>query len=670
MIADDSYYITPHEAALAVVATAMKKARLQLDTLIVNSILGGMLFSSGGILCIAVHSDNPVMWENNPGIPDFFSGIVYGIGLFYVVIMGADLYNSNILFFSVGVLRRAVSVYDLLVSWSISLIGNIAGSLFVSYVFCHLSGVSSSSLWKVGSRKLVEDKASFTFVQTLLKGMAGNFFVCLAIYLQLMAKPLHVKLIALIAPVFTFVSCGFTHAVADMALSYIGMLNGADVSVGKYIWKLLIPAAVGNAIGGVFFCLVVPFYLHLVVVERDRKRLSLPEYDARDEQPELNVDSRVVRIPPVEEAEEEDGDLSEKRDINDVDSLRSSSNDLHEISPHDTSSARSSLPPPLSPIATVTSDGTGSTDSGLRSPHPYTVSNNGSDNTHIPSISRTSTIRSNFSIYSTRSRKHHFTRSPPGVFPVRGMGEPLLKEKTIENPNYASEERPFEGMDARPESSDILRTLTHSLTRTKSRGSNRSAGRLSNLEQLTTRDDEENDNYNVLQDKPGAKLEKAITRLVDYHTPPKNSSDLPRTTQDTFPYNRPSLSPTYSEPGPRPKRHDSKLGELFKSVSRQLEPTKRAADADEIDKRLSHAGITSRAAMASNNVAGTTNYDTVDLKRPRGSFLAKRNSNQSAKNGRTLSHNSVTTNASKCLTSDQQDVERVPSNWDPSLQQQ
>lgn len=662
MIADDSYYITPHEAALAVVATAMKKARLQLDTLIVNSILGGMLFSSGGILCVAVHAENPVMWENNPGIPNFFSGIVFGIGLFYVVIMGADLYNSNILFFSVGVMRRAVSVYDLLVSWSISLIGNIAGSLFVSYVFCHLSGVSTSELWKVGSRQLVEDKASFTFVQTLLKGMAGNFFVCLAIYLQLMAKPLHVKLIVLVLPIFTFVSCGFTHTVADMALSYIGMLNGADVSVGKYIWKLLIPAAVGNAIGGLFFCLVVPFYLHLVVVERDRKRLSLPEYDARDEQPELNVDSRVVRIPPVEEEEEEDGDFSEKRDMEDVNSLQSNSNDAHEISPHYTPSLRSSASPPLSPTASISSDGTGSTSSG-RSPHPYTVSTNVSENGHIP-ISRTNTMRSNFSTYSTRSRKHHFTRSPPGVFPVRGMGEPLLKEKSIENPNYASEDRPFEGMDERPQNSDILHTLTHSLTRTKSKDSNRSAGRLSNLEQQNSTNLEENDIYNVLEDKPGAKLEKAITRLVDYKTPSKKYSELPRTTQDTFPYHRPSLIPTYSESGLRPnKSRDSRMGDLFRTISKQLEPTKPAADVDEINRRLSNVGITPRAVMASNDIAGTANYDTVDLKRPHGPSLSKRNSIQSVKIGRTLSHDSLA--ARKWFTVSQQDVERDHSNREP-----
>ncbi|KAG0656600.1 hypothetical protein C6P45_002639 [Maudiozyma exigua] len=128
---DDSNYLTPHEAALAVVATCMKKARLQLDTLIINSILGGVLFSSGSVLYVAIHSENLDLLSNNPGILNLIGGLTYSVGLFYVVILGAELFNSNILFFSVGLLRNAATIYDLLISWFFSWLGNIAGSLFV-----------------------------------------------------------------------------------------------------------------------------------------------------------------------------------------------------------------------------------------------------------------------------------------------------------------------------------------------------------------------------------------------------------------------------------------------------------------------------------------------------------------------------------------------------------
>lgn len=604
MVVDDAYYITPHEAALAAVATSMKKARLQFNTLVVNAILGGILFSSGSILCVAIHSENPGIEENNPGILNMMSGIAFGIGLFYVVIMGADLFNSNILFFSVGVLRRAVSVFDLLVSWTVCLFANLGGSLLVSYVFCHLSGVSSQPLWKTGSRALVEGKANFSFIETMLKAIVGNFLVCLAIYLQLLAKPIHVKFMVLVAPIFTFVACGFTHTVADMTLSFIGMLNGADVSVGKYIWKLLIPAVIGNIIGGFSFSLVVPFYLHLVVVERDRKRLSLPEYEARDEQPELNFDSRVVRITPhenraeeedAEEAEESEGDnldgLSEKRATDDS----FSNQDDENIDHANFQGSYASLPEESAPRAYTASD--------------------------VPSnlLTRFSTLKSNYSghsLISTRSRKRPILRSPPGVFPVRGMGEPLAREKTIENPYSVSARSSIDGFDSvEAKKIQIPRSLPIKRSQTEVPPASRA---------VNDRSDEvhEAGSYSAIDDRPGAKLERAITRLVERKPRErKSTAELPRTTQDTFPFNRPAAnSRTYSE------RPSSRSSSLFRTMSPQFIPRRHSENINDFNKELKQAGVSQKAAASSNSVAGIANYSPMDFPTPITAPLRKHNS--------------------------------------------
>lgn len=297
----DSDYLTTHEAALAVVATAMKKARLRLDTLVINSFVGGMVFTSGGMLHVIVQSNSPELFAQNPAMVQLLQGIVYPIALFYVVILGADLFNLNILFFSVGVARNAVSVLDLLISWLVSYAFNLVGNIFVCYIICNYSGVTKEALFVKGSQEIVMTKVGFSFVETLIKGMAGNFFVCLAIYLQLMCKPLHVKFLMMLLPIFTFVVMGFTHAVADMYMLVIGLINHAPVSVGKVVWKVFLPGALGNIIGGLFFGLLIPWYLHIVVVERDQRLLHLPRYELRDEQPELNQDSRVVRGHVIDE---------------------------------------------------------------------------------------------------------------------------------------------------------------------------------------------------------------------------------------------------------------------------------------------------------------------------------------------------------------------------------
>lgn len=488
MTVDDSTYITPHEAALAVVATAMKKARMQLDVLILNTVMAGILFSCGSILTVAVHSENPDTWNRNPGTFDFLSGIFYGTGLFYVVVLGADLYNSNILYFSVGLLRRSVTIYDLLISWFCSIIGNMSGCLLVSYVICHLSAASTSELWKVGSRKLVEGKAAFSFIQTMLKGIGGNFFVCLAIYLQLMAKPLHVRWILTVLPIFTFTACGFTHVVADMTLSFIGMLNGADVSVGKYIWKLLIPAAVGNILGGFFFSFTIPFCLHLLAVDRDKKRLNLPQYDERDEQPELNMDSRVVKVRP-------DGEKYDEEQAEEAEDLHEKS-DLKERPGHNSDDSYSS-----------SSETRSRSSSGASS---YSDRPQAFDGASLNSrLTRTSTNRSNWSYYSTKSGRPvcRVRRTPAGVFPVKGMGSPLSKESE-----------------------------SHALGRVASMPAAQRRSNKSSFMKIPHDEDDADSNYNVLDQRPGAKLEKAITRLVTRVPSSQTISALPRTTQEAFPY--------------------------------------------------------------------------------------------------------------------------------------
>ena len=369
---DDSYYLTTHETGLAVIATAMKKARLRLDTLILNSFIGGILFTSGGMLYVMVQANCPQLMETNPGLVQLLQGFAYPIGLFYVVIMGVDLFNANILYFSAGLCRGAVSVLDCFISWFVSWWINLVGTIFVAYIICNFSDVTRHPLYVKGSVDILVSKMEYSFVETFLKSIAGNFFAALAIYLQLMAKPLHVKFLMMLLPVLSFVSMGFTHSVADMYMVVVGLINGAPVSVGTVAWKLLLPGVLGNIIGGSFFGITI-WYLHIVVVERDQRKLNLPQYEIRDEQPELNIDSRVV--------------ANKRREIEEYEDL---DNSLLE---------------------------------GKLLPH-------GSRTDDVNTLDRAPSRHSVVSRLSTRTLNVR-TRSPKNVFPVYGMGPPLRRELSI-----------------------------------------------------------------------------------------------------------------------------------------------------------------------------------------------------------------------------------------------
>lgn len=396
---DDSLYISTYEAALAVVATSMKKARLSVDMLILNSFMGGLLFASGGMLHAALQANCPEIYKTDPGIITFLQGFLFPIGLFYVVVLGADLFNSNVLYFGVGVLRGAVSIVDLVISWTVSYAFNVVGNIFVCYVIVWFLHVGKEASFKETCISITMKKALFSFVETMIKSMAGNFFVCMGVYLQIMAKPLHVKFLMMALPVFTFVAIGFSHAIADMFLLIMGLISSAPISVGKVVWKIMLPEAIGNMIGGFFFALTVPWYSHLVSVESDQKKLRLPRFTMRDEQPELNSDSRVIR--QFEPEEDDEGAAEVASEKHDGEMLRHNSSYRSSAS-----SMVGYAPAPL-----------------------YNES-------IAPKRSRLSRTGTNVSV---GSRGPH-ARSPRNVFPVYGMGKPLERETSIASGVLANEE--------------------------------------------------------------------------------------------------------------------------------------------------------------------------------------------------------------------------------------
>lgn len=88
------------------------------------------------------------------------------------------------------------------------------------------------------------------------------------------------------------------------------------------------------------------------------------------------------------------------------------------------------------------------------------------------------------------------------------------------------------------------------------------------MENQSTYEKEANndDEYTVLEEKPGAKLERALTKLVEHRS--KTVGHLPRTTQDTFPYNKPGVL-AYNEADAGHLWHNKENG-LLKSLTKEF----------------------------------------------------------------------------------------------------
>lgn len=106
-----------------------KKSKMRLDKLWWNSVLAGPLLGFG---CAITLSTNAAPWyqDNAPGLIRTVAASFFPIGLILVVLTGADLYTSNVMFLPVAYLHRRASLLDIAKSWGISFFGNLAGMLF------------------------------------------------------------------------------------------------------------------------------------------------------------------------------------------------------------------------------------------------------------------------------------------------------------------------------------------------------------------------------------------------------------------------------------------------------------------------------------------------------------------------------------------------------------
>lgn len=147
--------------------------------------------------------------------------------------------------------------------WTVTFFGNLAGSLFVMGLIIGYGGVFDSAAYKAEVIKFATTKAvTPEWHMVFLRGIGANWLVCLACFLALSARELFSKVVAIWWPVFAFVCLGFDHVVANMFFIPAAIFQGAPgISVGYYIWKSMIPALIGNIIGGGLFVGVMYWYL-------------------------------------------------------------------------------------------------------------------------------------------------------------------------------------------------------------------------------------------------------------------------------------------------------------------------------------------------------------------------------------------------------------------------
>jgi formate/nitrite transporter len=256
---------SPAEVVETMGAACVVKTGLPWRKLLVSGFLAGAYIALGGLLAIVIGkgiAPTVVGDVRYSGLGRLLFAAVFPVGLMLVVVAGAELFTGNTAILVPGVLAGRSPLRGLVRNWTLSYIGNFAGGVFVAYALSYLAGLCAAEPYLSAVRAMAVDKTNLSFMAAFWRGVGCNWLVCLAVWMACSAEDVAGKILAVWFPIMAFVGLGFEHSVANMFFIPNGMLYGAEVSVGRFLVRNLLPVTLGNIVGGAFFVGVISWWLY------------------------------------------------------------------------------------------------------------------------------------------------------------------------------------------------------------------------------------------------------------------------------------------------------------------------------------------------------------------------------------------------------------------------
>jgi nitrite transporter NirC len=177
-------------------------------------------------------------------------GVCFGGALTIVIFAGSELFTGSNLVLTLGVLTKKASLRDLGSNWLWTWLGNLAGSVLLA-VLVFRSGVLKPVEGFV--LKVATTKMELPAEQLFLRAILANWLVCLGVWMAARLKSETGRILMIWWCMFTFITSGFEHSVANMCGLMLGVLLKPEVSMWSGYGYNLGLSTLGNIVGGAFF---------------------------------------------------------------------------------------------------------------------------------------------------------------------------------------------------------------------------------------------------------------------------------------------------------------------------------------------------------------------------------------------------------------------------------
>ena len=249
----DAY--APAKVAERAAVAGVAKATLPLVPLFTLAVLAGAFIAFGAVFYLAV------LFQLGPGIGRLLGAVAFSLGLFLIVVGGAELFTGNNLI----ILARCdglIGAGALLRNWGVVYIGNFVGAAATAWLIAQsgIIGPEGGGFAELVHR-VANAKIALPPEQAFIRGLLCNVLVCLSVWLCFACHTVTDKALAVVFPITAFVMLGFEHSVANMFFLPLAVFTGLPPDTAGIAGNLAAVTA-GNIVGGSLFVGIVYWIIY------------------------------------------------------------------------------------------------------------------------------------------------------------------------------------------------------------------------------------------------------------------------------------------------------------------------------------------------------------------------------------------------------------------------
>jgi formate/nitrite transporter len=245
------------------ISTAVAKSHSAIWKRFISGLLAGCFVVFGCVFALVASGGlDPAFRAAYPAVPKLIIGATFPVCLLMIMLVGGDLFTGNCMYAAMGLFSGRIGLGNVANMLCVSFASNLMGILFFGYFLGYQTELFAAEPYNSWMVSIAVNKVKLSWGVVVLRGVGANAMVCVAVFMGCAARDALGRFVLAYAPITLFAVVGFEHVIANMAFIPISMYYGAPFSVRDYIVRSLIPATIGNIIGGSFLVGAFCAYLY------------------------------------------------------------------------------------------------------------------------------------------------------------------------------------------------------------------------------------------------------------------------------------------------------------------------------------------------------------------------------------------------------------------------